>query len=228
MNPVIRPAPPGADLATGVLVMLLLISLGLPATGLDDTATETGHAPWRAVGDTPQGRLYHRTVAGSSLPGAMIVTRFAAPPARVHALVTDYGHFTGFIPNVVESRVLLQTGGRQWVFHHLHFAAPVADRAYVIESSDAASRPQEHYYRVDWKLSERDFPGIEGTTGVSPRAFSGFWELRPLEDGLATQARYAVHSDPGGLMPDWLVVKLTDRYIQQVIVAVSRRLAITN
>jgi Polyketide cyclase / dehydrase and lipid transport len=226
MNP--RPARPGADLATGVLIMLLLTSPGLPAAGLNDTVTESGHAPWQAVGDTPQGRLYHRPVAGSTLPGAMIVARLAAPPARVHALVTDYGHFAEFIPNVAESRVLQRSGDRQWVFHHLHFAGPVADRAYVIESSDAASRPQEHFYRVDWKLSDRDFPGIAGTTGVSPRAFSGFWDLRPIEGGFATEAHYAVHSDPGGLVPGWLVVKLTDRYIQQVIAAVSRRLAITN
>jgi hypothetical protein len=45
--------------------------------------------------------------------------------------------------------------------------------------------------------------------------------LCPLENGLATEARYAVHSDPGRFIPDWLVVKMTDRYIQQVIAAVA-------
>ncbi len=214
----------------GLVVAVVHLSLslavpGLPAAAIAGAVTETGNATWQAVGDTLQGQLYHRAVAGSSLPEAMIVTRFAAPPARVHALVTDYGRFAEFIPNVAESRVLLRTGGRQWVFHHLHFAGPVADRAYVIESTDAASRPQANYYRVDWRLSDRDFPGIEGNTGISPRSFSGFWDLRPLDDGLATEASYGVHSDPGGLIPDWLVVKMTDRYIQQVIAAVRRRLA---
>lgn len=224
MNTVNRPAQPGAGLATGVLIILLLTSFILPAAGLIDTVTESGHASWQAVGDTPRGHLYHRAVAGSSLPEAMIVTRFAATPARVHALVTDYERFAEFIPNVVESRVLLQTGVRQWVFHHLHFAGPVTDRVYVIESSDAASRPQAHYFRVEWSLSERDFPGTKGSAGVRPRSFSGFWELRPLEGGLATEAHYAVHSDPGGFIPGWLVVKMTDRYIQQVIAAVRARL----
>jgi hypothetical protein len=224
MNPVNRPARPGAVLATGGLILLLLTSHILPAAGLIDTVTESGHAPWQGVGGTPQGHLYHRAVAGSSLPEAMIATRFAAPPARVHVLVTDYERFAEFIPNVVESRVLLRTGGRQWVFHHLHFAGPVADRVYVIESSDAASRPQAHYFRVDWSLSDRDFPGTKVSAGVRPRSFSGFWELRPIEGGLSTEAHYAVHSDPGGFIPDWLVVKMTDRYIQQVIAAVRARL----
>ena len=207
---------------------LLLVKASPGMAGVIEPVKEAGHAPWQAVADTPQGQLYHREIAGSSLPEAMIVARFAAPPARVHALVTDYGHFAEFIPNVAESRVLLHTGARQWVFHHLHFAGPVADRAYVIESTDATSRPQENYYRIEWRLSDRDFPGIDVNAGIRPRAFSGFWDLRPIENGLATEARYAVHSDPGGLIPDWLVVKMTDRYIQQVITAVARRLGQMN
>jgi hypothetical protein len=150
-------------------ICLMLAVPGLPVAATFGSVIETAHAPWQAVADTPQGQIYHRDVAGSSLPETMIVTRLDAPPARVHALVTDYGHFAEFIPNVAESRVLLQAGGRQWVFHHLHFAGPVADRAYVIESTDAASRPQENYYRVEWELSDRDFPGSEGQTGEDDR-----------------------------------------------------------
>ena len=149
--------PVGPGFAVVSLCLLLAVP-GLSAAATTATVTETAHAPWLAVGATLEGQIYHRAVAGSPLPATMIVTRFAAPPARVHALVTDYGHFAEFIPNVAESRVLLQAGGREWVFHHLHFAGPVADRTYVIESTDAASRPQENYYRVDWKLSSRDFP----------------------------------------------------------------------
>jgi len=186
--------------------------------------TGTDAPPWRMIADTPQGRLYHRAVEGSSLPEAMIVTRLNAPPARVHALVTDYDRFAEFIPNVSESRVLRQEGSRQWVFHHLHFGGPAADRVYVIESSDVASRPPEQHYRVEWKLSDRHFPVLDRAAGVRPAAFSGFWDLRPLDGGTATQAVYDVHSDPGGIIPDWLVTRMTDRYIQQVIMALRRRL----
>lgn len=207
-----------------VHLCLLLAAPGQAST-IAGTATQSGQTPWQTVGDTPQGRLYHRHIDGSSIPEALVETHFDASPARVKALLTDYGQFAEFIPDVVESRVLLQTGGRQWVFHHLHFGGPVADRVYVIESSDAASRPEMNYYRIDWELSGRDFPGLVRGTGVRPRSFSGFWELRPGAGGHGTQARYAVHSDPGGLIPGWLVVKMTDRYLQQVVAAVRRRLA---
>jgi ribosome-associated toxin RatA of RatAB toxin-antitoxin module len=215
------------QIGPGVALAHLCLLLSVPATAIAGTVTQAVQAPWQVLGDTLQGRLYHRRIEGSSIPEALIETRFDASPARVHALVTDYGHFAEFIPDVAESRVLRRAGDTQWVFHRLHFGGPVTDRVYVIESSDASSRPQLNYYRVDWKLSDRHFPGLEGGAGVRPRSFTGFWELRPSGGGRGTEARYAVHSDPGGLIPDWLVVKMTDRYLQQVVAAVRRRLAET-
>jgi ribosome-associated toxin RatA of RatAB toxin-antitoxin module len=184
----------------------------------------TEPSSWKMIADTGQGRLYHRDVADSSLPEAMIVTRLDAPPGRVFALVTDYDHFAEFIPDVAESRVLERDGDRTWVFHQLHFGGPVADRVYVIESRNAVSGPTGMRYRVEWKLADRRFPELDRASGVRPRAFSGFWDLQPLEGGASTQAAYAVHSDPGGMIPGWLVTAMTDRYIQQVIAALRRRL----
>ena len=202
-------------------VFILTLPVAMTARGVPDDV----QSPWRMITETAQGRLYHRVVEGSSFPEVMIVTRLEAPPSRVRAAVTDYDRFAEFIPNVAESRVLQQEGGRQWVFHRLHFGAPFADRVYVIESSEAASRPRENHYRIEWTLSARRFPALDETGGVNPRALSGFWDLRPLAHGNATEAAYAVHCDPGGFMPGWLVETMTDRYIQQVIVAVRLRIA---
>jgi len=209
----------------GVCRLTALVSGGcLPAVMLAGVVAGTEPPPWQLIADTGQGRLYHRDVADSSLPEAMIVTRLDAAPGRVFALVTDYDHFAEFIPDVAESRVLARDGERSWVFHHLHFGGPVADRVYVIESRDAVNRPTEMRYRVEWKLAGRHFPELDRTSGVRPRAFAGFWDLQPIEGGTSTQAAYAVHSDPGGMIPGWLVTAMTDRYIRQVITALRRRL----
>lgn len=174
---------------------------------------------WRAVGATPEGRVHHRPMPGSAIPQVLIATRFAAPADAVYAVVTDYAHFAEFIPDVAESRIIREAGNVQWVFHRLHFAGPVADRVYVMRSVgsvDAAG------YRVEWSLSPESPPA--GAQGISPRQFSGFWELRPTTDGKATEARYAVHSDPGGRIPAWLVTRMTDRYVREVVSAVRGRL----
>jgi ribosome-associated toxin RatA of RatAB toxin-antitoxin module len=209
----------------GVCRLTALVSgCCLPAVMLAGVVAGTEPPPWQLIADTGQGRLYHRDVADSSLPEAMIVTHLDAPPGRVFALVTDYDHFPEFIPDVAQSRVLERDGERSWVFHHLHFGGPVADRVYVIESRNAVNRPTEMRYRVEWELADRHFPVLDRTPGVRPRAFSGFWDLQPLDGGAYTQAAYAVHSDPGGMIPGWLVTVMTDRYIQQVITALRRRL----
>ena len=140
---------------------------------------------------------------GSAIPQVMIATRFAAPADAVYAVVTDYAHFAEFIPDVAESRIIREADGVQWVFHRLHFAGPVADRVYVMRSVGSVGAAA---YRVEWSLSPEAPPA--GAQGISPRQFSGFWELRPTTDGKATEARYAVHSDPGGRIPAWLVTRI--------------------
>ena len=179
-------------------------------------------AGWQPVATTESGRIYRRAVSGSSVPAIMIATRFEAAPARVRGLVTDYDSFAEFVPYVRESRVLAREGDRQWVLHRLRFPGPLAERAYVFESNDSV---QEAVHRVDWQLSERQFEGIDLAGAVRPRRFSGFWELRPEAGGTATRARYAVHSDPGGLLPPWLVSRVTERYVQQVVEAMRGRLS---
>ena len=186
---------------------------------------QAGQGEWQLVKETRAGDLYHREMRDSSIPWTMITATFTASPERVHAIVTDYDHFSEFIPNVAESRVVQDTGNEQWVYHHLHFPAPVADRSYVIVSTDRGSRPQDGHYRVEWVLSDEIFPGVDLSAGVRPLAFAGFWELQPGRDAGSTEARYAVHSDPGGLVPGWLVSIMTDRYAVQVVQAIRERLA---
>lgn len=203
----------------GILFIGLFFQLGM-THGDADLTDSPG---WVPVAFTSAGRIYHRDLDDSSVPMIMIATTFKAPPARVHAVVTDYDRFAEFIPNVLESRLLTREGSHQWVFHHLHFPGPVADRVYVFMSTDSPWSAQSGY-RVEWHLSERQFRGVDTSGGIRPQRFSGFWELRPAADGAVTEARYAVHSDPGGYIPGWLVARMTDRYVQQVIDAVGERL----
>ena len=178
-------------------------------------------AGWQPVGDTDSGRLYHRALEDSPVPAIMIATWFAAAPAQVQRLVTDYDRFAEFVPYVRESRVLARAARQQWVLHRLRFPGPLAERAYVFISSEGA---QGSAYRVEWRLSGRRFAGVDLDGAVQPRQFSGFWELRPEAGASGTLARYAVHSDPGGLLPAWLVTRLTERYLQQVVEALRARL----
>ena len=179
---------------------------------------------WHQVLETAEGPVLHRCHPGSPVDEVMIEAHFRSAPERLYALVNDYDAFADFIPDVAESRVLERHGMEQWVFHRLHFPGPVADRAYVMKST-AVVTPRPHpVWRVDWALSDRVFSGVEPAKGIHPDSLSGFWVIEPAGGTGMTNARYAVHSDPGGLLPAWLVMHMTDRYVQQVVAAVRTRL----
>jgi hypothetical protein len=203
---------------------LVLVAVLLLAGSLESAAAVNKDA-WVLVESTAAGQIYHREMAASPIPWIMIVATFEATPGRVHAVVVDYDHFSEFIPHVLQSRVLAEAGNQQWVYHHLGFPAPVADRSYVIRSTDVESRPAQPHYRVDWALDDRSFPGVEPAAGIRPAVFSGFWELNSVAGSNTTVAQYAVHSEPGGFIPGWLVTRMTERYVQQVVQAVRERLA---
>lgn len=177
---------------------------------------------WHGARQTQQGTLLHRCVDGSPIDEVVIDTRFQTSPARLLALVNDYDAFEEFIPDVADSRVLQKAGQVQWVYHHLHFPGPVADRVYILRSTVLALGAQR--WRVSWALSDREFPGFRLGEGIRPKQLSGFWEIEAGDPPGVTRARYAVHHDPGGLMPAWLVMPVTDRYVQQVVEAVRGRL----
>jgi len=121
-----------------------------------------------------------------------------------------------------DSRVLDDDGVARWVYHQLHVPGPAADRVYVLKSTLIASGPR--YWRVEWALSDREFPGLDRAAGIRPRQLSGFWEIEPAVATGGARARYALRIDPGGLVPAWLARRMTDRYVQQVVAAFRRRL----
>lgn len=191
---------------------LCVIPLQVPASRAGGTA----------VRPVEPGMPQHRPVAGSLIDDVMIDAGFRCTPQQLYRLVNDYGRFAEFIPGVVESRVLDRDGPVQWVYHHLRFPGPVTDRVYILEST--ATELDDSHWEVSWKLSARRFPALVMAPGIRPAQLSGYWEIATGDEPGTTRARYAVHSDPGGRIPAWLVTRMTDRYVLQVVSAVRRRL----
>lgn len=208
---------------------MFLALLG-PGVAAAETPTPTGtyedpilKAGWQVVSERDGLRLYNRAVPGAAVPAALARVRIEAPPARLFAVITDYDHFAEFVPYVTSSRVLRHEAGLRRVSQHLRFPGPVADRHYVIESRDSfTSSPQERW-RVEWRLVPEKDLAAAGNTGITPNAFTGYWELTPIAGGTATDAIYSLHFDPGGALPSWLVTFAMNRYLPKVIDAVRAR-----
>jgi hypothetical protein len=203
--------------------LMRLVACLLPAL-LVAKVTIADVAGWVMISCAEQGGIYHQRVAGSAYPRIMIRTTFEAPPVDVYRLVNDYDRFAAFVPNVKESRVVYAEGQTQWVYHHLQFPGPVADRVYLLESSDAGSRMDDAVYRIAWRLSDRNFADVDLTSGVRPDGFTGHWLIEPGDRPGTSRAEYVIHSEPGGLIPAWLVTRMSDRYVRQLVDAIRQEL----
>lgn len=182
-------------------------------------------AGWYPVSERGGLRLYNRAVPGAAVPAALARVRIEVTPARLFTVITDYDRFAEFVPYVVHSRVVYRENGLRRVSQHLRFPGPVADRHYVIESRDSVMPSPRERWRVEWRLVPETTRPASDEEGITPAAFTGYWELAPVSGGTATDAIYSLHFDPGGALPAWLVTFAMNRYLPKVIDAVRARAA---
>lgn len=125
--------------------------------------------------------------------------RLPAPPDRVRALLLDYDRHAGNIPRLVHSRVVSRADGALLV--HQRLALPVVDdRDFVLRVRWAAEGADIVVtYRA---VTDEGPPPADGVVRV--RLHSGSWQLRPIQEGRATFARYQTRIDLSGWMPKWL------------------------
>jgi len=177
---------------------------------------------WHFVLERQGIRVYNRPWPGSPIPEALAYTVMRVSPERLYGVITDYDHFTEFIPYVTRSSILRHERETLLVHQHLHFPGPLADRHYNM-ASRVVSRQTENTFRVEWMLVPETSETAQGEAGIVPTAFSGFWELKPAGNGATTEAVYAVHFDPGGALPAWLTTFAMNRYLPEVVDAVRAK-----
>jgi hypothetical protein len=125
--------------------------------------------------------------------------RFEAPPALVEHVLLDYEGQVGAISRLSEAEILDR--GDQWLLVYEHLNLPVvSDRDYVL------------YVRfgVEGDATWVSYAAV-ANTGPGPKDgvvrvvhHQGSWQLKALDGGSATMARFQAEIDLGGLLPMWM------------------------
>lgn len=181
---------------------------------------------WTRVREVDGVEVYRQAVEGSDIPAVRGRTRFRSSVSDVFRVISDYDHFAGFIPSVTESRVVERDNRATWVYQRLGFPLPVADRHYIIEVVNDQHVAGAGVIDVGWQLDKVRSASLSSTDALLPAAFSGSWHLEALADHAGCGAVYTIHVDPAGALPDWLFVRVTERYVIRVINAVRKRLEV--
>lgn len=191
----------------------------------------TGHAAddaWRFVRQDQNVELYRRPFKDSKIPELRGHTHFHASISDVYRVISDYDHFSDFIPMVSESRILKRDARAIWVYQRLGMPSPITDRHYVIKVVDDLHAAPTGIINVTWWMDSARSMSLASNDAIIPDAFSGSWHLRDLALQGDCDAIYTIHVDPAGVLPGWLFVSMSERYVIQVMNAVRKRIAINS
>ena len=202
------------------VVVLAACCVGQAAAGDADWQPEADG--WEHLRRVDGIALYRKPVAGSQFPALLAHTRMAVPSANVFRVISDYDHFTGFVPAVTASRVLERSGANTRVYQRLGLPLLFADRHYVIRVTDTLDKANG-LVRVNWQLDEQRSRALSPADAVLPDAFTGFWRLADTPGGQGCEAIYAIHVEPGGRLPAWLFSRAAERYVTDVVEAVRQQ-----
>lgn len=186
---------------------LLIVSCLLAATvGVAAAAPERG--PWEPL-RSDQGIVVHRrTVAGSKLHEFRGVGVVEAPIAAVMAVLSDATHRREWMKEAVANERIERTGPFSEILYSRTGAPwPVADRD-VVSRADTTIDAAARLVRIEFtSVAHRAWPPQPGV--VRMPSLRGHWIMWPERGGAATRIEYQLHADPGGLLPDWLVNRVS-------------------
>lgn len=219
-----------------IRAILLIIGTGLmameaPAGNSECDAFLAAGAPtrdsllqagWREVNDADQIYVYNRKSELSPFYEVMARSRIAAAPQTVFRVVTDFAHYSEFMPYTAMCRIERATAGEYWVYQKLEFPF-ISNRHFVVKVVLHPCHGIASFQGTVWHQDDELLLPPDDTGAIQPRVNSGSWELWPVANGRETEAIYCLHSDPGGALPAFLANLVNSRALPQVIRAVSQR-----
>lgn len=162
---------------------LLLLALAAPSLSLPGT-------PY----PTPTGDVWVETASPSTGKPREGVGRgvIEAPPERVFRALTDYGHWSEFMPFLQKSAATPQPDGTTVAEHVMKLPAPTGERHYKVRFHQKAAGGT---WTIDWAY-------VPGSGNVKDH--HGSWTLTALGPG-RTLAVLRLYTDPGAFTPQWAV-----------------------
>ena len=208
---------------TASFICLLLIT-GAPPAHPDDGATLSADTAWQRIDEKGGVTLYSRGRLGSGVKEFKGSGMIGASPATVEKVLQDVASYPNFMPYVMETRVLSQTGDQMVTYQRLNVPF-VANRDYTVrvEHGTAKGAGGNMIYRDTWQTAnEAGPPERHGLVRV--RVNEGSWLLEPAgPDGNTTQATYQIFTDSGGVIPAFLVNRGSQLVIPKLFEALRKQ-----
>lgn len=156
---------------------------------------------WEHVNREDGVEVYRKESSNSPLVAFKGVTVMEAPLEKVLWILADNDHRTEWIDLCAESRVLEQVSEHEFVIYQ-RYALPwyLTDRDYVYRAQ--AVRDADGTVRLN--LASCEHAKAPETIGIRAQLIESSYVLTPLGAN-RTRVAVEIHTDPKGMVPDWLV-----------------------
>src|SRR3954447_6162214 len=152
----------------------------------------------------------------------LAISELETTPAVVFSVLSDFKHYPEFMPYVQESRVLNRTNDLD-VVTYARIAPPfVSERDYPLHvTMTRGSRSNGGVFKLEWTAAPEAQPEIEGVVRV--KLNQGAWIAEPVDGGKRTRLTYALLTNPGGLIPSFVIDLSYTVSIPELFDAVRKR-----
>jgi ribosome-associated toxin RatA of RatAB toxin-antitoxin module len=180
----------------------------------------TNPNPWQLLRDDRDLKLWGRPVPSSTILQLRAEMEVDATPRKVWNLLRDVERVVEYNPYISESRIRSEQGDTRYIYQR--FVPPViADRDVTFKAVAYEDEANGVFQQLITLANNQGPPPVDGVVRV--KVLEAQWSIEPADSG-KTRVCYWIHTDPGGLIPDWLVNFAQERSVPKLFAAFKNRL----
>jgi len=195
------------------VAVLLLVAGGL-------VAPAAFALDWEKVSDTDGVLVERRAVPGLRVNAIRVTARSPLAPGAVFETIWKQQDHLEFVPYLKQLRILSDTGDERVVYEQL--ALPlVRDRDYTVRLRKRVDPAVDRYEILIESANDAGPPPGGGYVRVTN--IRGSWTVEAGPDGKGSIVRYELQSDPGGIIPAWVVNRTQRQAAADLVRAMLKR-----
>lgn len=202
------------------MLRLLLTLLSTTALAIDAPAPSKA---WKEANRTDDFVIFTQEDPATNTRKLLAITDLPQPPESVFQVVTDFAHYTKFMPYMKECRILKQQDPDSLTCYQLISPPLVSERDYIIQVKLTRGPANNGIWKSEWTAQPDAQP--ERSDIVRVKLNTGSWTLAPGPPGKGTRVTYTLHTTPGGSIPAFVANKSNTVAIPDLFKAIKERSA---
>lgn len=195
-----------------IAVALFLVSLAPAAVAAQE---------WESVGDIDGVKVWKKEVEGSSLMAFRGVVTANVEIGQIMAVFSDPARRKDWVAKYADDKNLEVGPGFQEYWIHFNTPFPVSDRDYVLRS-DGVSDTEKRIFTCNIKsVNRKDAP--KNDCCVRANLHGTYYRFEALPGPTPrTRLTVEVHTDPKGMLPNWLVNMIQKKWPSETLNSLVR------